>query len=62
MRAQITAQPFFLLMMGISALAMFVPATHASILNAHAEARAFFYSGLLLLIFTVMVAIARNSG
>lgn len=62
MRAQIKAQPFFLLMMGISALAMFVPATHASILNAHAEARAFFYSGLLLLIFTCMVAIARNSG
>lgn len=61
MLALIRNQPLFLLMTGIAALAMFVPAAHASVFDRHAEARAFFYAGLLLLILTVFVAIARGA-
>ncbi|SDN32746.1 trk system potassium uptake protein TrkH [Lutimaribacter pacificus] len=59
MRARIADQPFFLLMMGVSALAMYVPAIHALVLDTEDEARAFFYSGTLLLLLTVLIAVAR---
>ncbi|MFD1508233.1 TrkH family potassium uptake protein [Lacimonas salitolerans] len=59
MRARIAEQPLFLLMMGISALAMYLPALHALYLDNEREARAFFYPGTLLLLLTVLIAIAR---
>lgn len=60
MTRRIVEQPLFLLMMGISALAMYAPAINASARDAHAEARAFFYSGTLLLLLTALIAVARE--
>ena len=39
-------------------MAMFVPAAHALALQSFAEARSFFYAGLLLILFTAFVGIA----
>ena len=50
--------PLIVILMGISALAMYVPAVHALSLRQHEVARAFFYSGSVLLILTAMVGIA----
>lgn len=54
-------QPPFILLMGIAALSMFVPSVHALIRESHAESRAFFYSGLLLLVLAAFVGIARGT-
>ncbi|SEP59932.1 TrkH family potassium uptake protein [Thalassovita taeanensis] len=61
MKPRILDQPLFLLLTGIGAAAMFVPAIHASVLNQHHEARAFFYSGALGLFVVAMVALAMSS-
>ncbi|MDX1780202.1 MAG: potassium transporter TrkG [Thalassovita sp.] len=61
MTERILNQPLFLLLMGIGALAMFVPAAHATLLGSHHEARSFFYAGLLGLLVVVMVALAMSS-
>ena len=50
--------PFLVILMGISAVSMFVPAFHALILNDHAVGRAFLYSGAIILIIVAMIAIA----
>lgn len=60
--------PFLVILMGIGALAMYVPAVHALMLRDHAEGRAFFYSGTLFLVLTLLLAVAtvnyrpRNAG
>ena len=58
MLARILALPFFVILMGIAALSMFFPAIHASVTSEHFVARAFFYSALLFLTLTVLIAIA----
>lgn len=50
--------PLTLLLLGLTALAMWLPASHAVIHSDHRTARAFFYSSLILLVLTGMVAIA----
>lgn len=50
--------PLLVLLMGITALSMWLPAAHAAILRDHDTARAFFYSGIILLIFTGMIGLA----
>ncbi|MCZ8079643.1 MAG: TrkH family potassium uptake protein [Rhodobacteraceae bacterium] len=50
--------PLLVLLMGITALSMWLPAAHAVILRDHDTARAFFYSGVILLILTGMIGIA----
>jgi trk system potassium uptake protein TrkH len=50
--------PFLVILMGIGALAMLVPALHAAVLGLYPVGRAFLYSGLLLGVLTAMVAIA----
>ncbi len=50
--------PLFLLLVGIASLSMYVPAAYASILNDHADARAFFYAGTLGLITVSLISIA----
>lgn len=50
--------PFLVILMGIAALSMFVPALHAFILQEHAVGRAFLYSGCFILIMVAMIAIA----
>lgn len=61
MRARLAQLPFFLMLMGIAGLAMYVPTIHAAWRESHTEARAFFYSGTLLLILTSFIAIARGA-
>ncbi|MEZ5675305.1 trk system potassium uptake protein TrkH [Thalassovita litoralis] len=58
MWASIRNQPLFLLLMGISAVSMYVPAFHALVLKEHFEARAFFYSGTLFLLLVSLIGLA----
>lgn len=50
--------PLLLLLLGLTAVAMWLPASHAVIHSDHKTARAFFYSSLILLVLTAMIAIA----
>ncbi|WP_241962985.1 TrkH family potassium uptake protein [Thalassorhabdomicrobium marinisediminis] len=49
---------FFVVLMGIGALAMVVPSIHALAIGEHAISRAFFYSALLFFVITVFVGLA----
>ncbi|SEO29560.1 trk system potassium uptake protein TrkH [Salinihabitans flavidus] len=60
MIAAIAQWPLFLLLTGVAALSMFVPAAHALALESFHEARTFFYGGLLLLMATGLVGIALS--
>lgn len=60
MLARLREQPFFLLLTGICALAMFLPAVHAVTLEQHAVSRSFFYCGLLTLAVTTLIGLARG--
>lgn len=50
--------PLLLLLLGLTAVAMWLPASHAVIHSDHKTARAFFYSSLILLVLTGMIGIA----
>ncbi len=50
--------PLIVILMGIGALAMLVPAAHAMTLGDWPVARAFFYSGLLFLVFTALIGLS----
>ncbi len=50
--------PLFLLIWGIAALAMWLPATHALIRDDHATSRAFFYSGIVGLMMVTFIGLA----
>ena len=52
--------PFFVILMGLAGLAMLPPAIMAAQSGLFASARAFFYSGALLLMLTVMLAMALS--
>ena len=55
--------PLLVLLLGLAGLAMFLPAGHAFVLRDHAVARSFVYMGLLVLILTVLLGLARaNAG
>lgn len=58
MLARVWELPLLVLLMGVTALSMWLPASHAVILRDHETARAFFYSGFMLLVLTVMIGIA----
>jgi trk system potassium uptake protein len=53
--------PFIVLLMGIGAAAMFLPAIHALAVSDHRTARAFFYSGLLFLVLFSFIAVATSN-
>ncbi|AUH33870.1 potassium transporter TrkG [Paracoccus tegillarcae] len=53
--------PLAVILAGIGALAMMIPALYASVINLDAIARNFFYSGLLFLILAGMVGVATLS-
>ncbi len=53
--------PFIVILMGIGASAMMIPAAHAAAVGENAVARAFFYSSLLFLILFVFIAVATSS-
>lgn len=50
--------PFFVILMGIGALAMYVPAVHGYLGRDYAVARAFFYAGTLFLMAAALLAVA----
>ncbi|MEP5731853.1 MAG: potassium transporter TrkG [Sulfitobacter sp.] len=58
MRRNLLQLPLFLLLFGISAASMMVPAIHGLVVNDHQSARAFFYAGLLGGILFLMLAVA----
>lgn len=53
--------PLLVILMGISAGAMYLPAAYAVALQQFSVARAFFYSGSVLLILIAMIALATSS-
>jgi trk system potassium uptake protein TrkH len=53
--------PLFLVIWGIAALAMWVPAGYALVLDLHAISRSFFYSGMLGLICVVMISLSMGN-
>lgn len=58
---QILQVHFFIILMGIGALAMFLPFVHAVIVRDWSTARAFFYSGLLFSTLTVLMGLATHN-
>ena len=50
--------PVLVILMGICCLSMVLPAAYAVVLGQFNVARAFFYSGSVLLVLTAMIAIA----
>ncbi|MEM9342984.1 MAG: potassium transporter TrkG [Pseudomonadota bacterium] len=58
MLRRLASQPLIVLVMGIGAISMLVPAIHAEAIGDHHVGRAFFYSSLLFMIFVTMIAIA----
>ncbi len=61
MAARLANLPFIVVLMGIGALAMMVPAIHGLATRDHETARAFFYSGVLFLALFIMVALATSN-
>ena len=53
--------PFIVILLGIGAASMLVPAVHAFAVNDYATSRAFFYSALFFLIIFAMVALATSN-
>ena len=58
MRNRLQDLPFIVILMGVSALSMLLPAVHAMILRDYAVARGFFYSACIVLVLVAMIAIA----
>jgi trk system potassium uptake protein TrkH len=56
--ARLLELPFLVILLGVAALAMLLPAAHAFVLRDLHESRAFLYSAVLLLMLTVMVGLA----
>ena len=60
MIARLLSFPLILVLSGVAALVMFVPATHALILEDHSIARAFGYSGILGLVLVFVIGLAMS--
>lgn len=60
-RDRLLTTPLLVTLSGLSGMAMFVPALHASLTRDHQTAQAFFYAGVLVLILTGMVGLATAS-
>ncbi len=52
--------PLFVILMGIGAVAMYLPAAHAAVVREYEIMRVFFESANLMLILTVLIAIATS--
>lgn len=57
---RLPALPLPVVLLGIAAVLMFVPAAHAVVLRQHGVGRAFFYSGVLVLAFVLLLAIVTQ--
>ncbi|MBL4917223.1 potassium transporter TrkG [Szabonella alba] len=53
--------PLLVILTGLTALAMYLPAIHAAVLRDHQVARPFFYGGTVFLLLAVMVGIAVSN-
>lgn len=53
--------PLIVVLLGVTALTCWLPAVHAAVLRDLPTARAFFYSGAILMVLTVMLALATAS-
>ncbi|MVO14438.1 TrkH family potassium uptake protein [Parasedimentitalea huanghaiensis] len=53
--------PLFLLIFGIAALAMWVPAIHAVVLDDHPTSRSFFYSGIVGLMLVTFIGLSLSN-
>lgn len=60
MRDFLAQLPLVILLLGVTALLSWLPATHALALGDHAAARAFFYPGLILLVLAMMLGLAMR--
>ncbi|MEM0947653.1 MAG: potassium transporter TrkG [Pseudomonadota bacterium] len=60
MLAWLHGLPLIVLIMGIGAASMFVPAIHASIVDDHFTARVFFYYAIFFLVLFAMIAFATS--
>ena len=60
MIARLLTFPLILVLTGVSALAMFIPATHALIAEDHSVSRAFAYSGILGFALVLVVGLAMS--
>lgn len=58
MLARLALMPLIVVLLGTSAVLMWLPALHAVILRDHEIARAFFYSSIVLLVLTAMLGMA----
>ena len=58
MRARLAELPFLVVFLGLTGVLALLPALHAMATDDHEVARAFLYSGLILLILTAMIGIA----
>ncbi|MCB2110543.1 MAG: TrkH family potassium uptake protein [Defluviimonas sp.] len=54
--------PILVILMGISALAMYLPAIHGFVTRHYDVSRSFFYSGTLLLVFAALIGLATAAG
>jgi len=59
--ARVAAMPFFVLLMGVGALAMMVPALHALALGDYRTSRIFLYGAILSGMLTVLIGLATRS-
>jgi trk/ktr system potassium uptake protein len=57
---KILAMPFLVILIGMSAVSMILPAAHALVSGDFDTMRVFFYSGLLLLILVTLIALATH--
>ena len=53
--------PFLVLLLGIGAASMMIPAVYAVVIGDHATSRAFFYSSIVFLILWLMIALATSN-
>ncbi len=53
--------PFFFQLFSVAALSMFLPSAHALTFENYAEARSFFYTGILGLFLLLMIALATSN-
>ena len=56
----LSRRPFFVLLMGLGAVAMIVPAVHARVVEDYESMRIFFYGFLLFSVITLFVALATE--
>lgn len=61
MLRRLTQLPLLVILLGITGLVCWLPAAHATLLHDPRTAQAFFYSGLVIMVLTVMLALATAS-